>query len=244
MWGISRIDWCAVVASIDVKQPWRTSECALTQRWHSDSRLFFASVRRRPRLLGMSVQDSDTLDDGRRALLTEMIADDPERLRRRSISLGVPRDEADDVAQTALLRAWRSIEHLHAPEPGQMCAWLDTIARNATIDLARQRSRRPASELDDDMASMESVAGEVEMRVILDNALRALHELPENLREPLLLSAVEQLSAPQIAERLTITPATARQRIARARKALATCRVSGMSDSDVSESAVRAGHAG
>ena len=192
----------------------------------------------------MSVQDSDTLDDGRRALLTEMIADDPERLRRRSISLGVPRDEADDVAQTALLRAWRSIEHLHAPEPGQMCAWLDTIARNATIDLARQRSRRPASELDDDMASMESVAGEVEMRVILDNALRALHELPENLREPLLLNAVEQLSAPQIAERLAITPATARQRIARARKALATCRVSGMSDSDVSESAVRAGHAG
>ena len=178
----------------------------------------------------MGVEGSDTLDDGRRALLTEMIADDPERLRRRSISLGVPRDEADDVAQTALLRAWRSIEHLHAPEPGQMCAWLDTIARNATIDLGRQRSRRPASELDDDVASTESVAGEVEMRVILDGALRALHGLPEKLREPLLLSAVDNLSASQIAERLAITPAAARQRIARARKALATCRASGMSD--------------
>lgn len=179
----------------------------------------------------MSVDDADTRDDGRRALLTAMITDEPERLRRRSISLGVPRDDADDVAQTALLRAWRSIEHLHAPEPGQMCAWLDTIARNATIDLARQRSRRPANDLDEEVASAGSVAGEVEMRVILDGALRALHELPESLREPLLLSAVEQLSAPQIAERLAITPATARQRIARARKALATCRASGMSES-------------
>ena len=179
----------------------------------------------------MGGQGRDTADDGRRALLTAMVTDEPERLRRRSISLGVPQDDADDVAQTALLHAWRSIEYLHAPEPGQMCSWLDTIARNAAIDLARQRSRRPANALSDDLAAPASVAGEVEMRVILDGALRALHQLPENLREPLLLSAVDHLSAPQIAEKLGITPAAARQRIARARQALATCQASGMSES-------------
>ncbi|MCA0252028.1 MAG: RNA polymerase sigma factor [Actinobacteria bacterium] len=178
----------------------------------------------------MGVEKPERPDDGRRALLTAMITDEPARLRRRSISLGVPPDEADDVAQTALLRAWRSIEHLHAPEPGRMCSWLDTIARNAATDLARQRSRRPVKGLSEDVASAGSVAGEVEMRVILDGALRALHGLPEKLREPLLLSAVDNLSASQIAERLAITPAAARQRIARARKALATCRASGMSD--------------
>lgn len=179
----------------------------------------------------MVVDDPDTPDDGRRALLTEMVTDDPDRLRRRSISLGVSRDDADDVAQTALLRAWRSIENLHAPEPGQMCSWLDVIARNAAIDLVRQQSRRPVQGLDDDRSDQRSLAGEVEMRVILDGALHALHELPENLREPLLLSVVDDLSAPQIAERLGIAPATVRQRIARARKALSSCRASGMGDS-------------
>lgn len=172
------------------------------------------------------------MDDGRRASLTAMIADDPQRLRRRSISLGVPLDDADDVAQTALLRAWRSIEQLHAPESGQMCSWLDTIARNAATDLARQRSRRPESVLDEDVPDPQNVGGEVEMRVILHGALQALHGLPESLREPLMLSAVEQLSASEIAERLHITPVTARQRIARARKALSACRQSGMSDQE------------
>ncbi|MCI2957075.1 RNA polymerase sigma factor [Agromyces atrinae] len=168
--------------------------------------------------------------DGRRASLTAMIADDPGRLRRRSISLGVPRDDADDVAQITLLRAWRSIEHLHAPEPGQMCAWLDTIARNAATDLARQRSRRPAVALDDDVPDSQNVVGDVEMRVILDGALEALRGLPETLREPLLLHTVDELSTAEIAERLDLTPATVRQRIARARKALAACKQSGMSD--------------
>lgn len=87
-------------------------------------------------------------DDPRRVALTAMVAEDPQRLRRRSIARGVSPSDADDVAQTALLRAWCSIEHLHTPEPGQICAWLDAIARNAAIDLARQQARRPEAKRD------------------------------------------------------------------------------------------------
>ena len=172
----------------------------------------------------------DRRDDGRRASLTAMIAAEPDRLRRRSISLGVAPDDAEDVAQTALLRAWRSIEHLHEPEPGRMCSWLDAIARNAAADLARQRARRPVAALDAELPDDASVATDVEMRVILDGALGAIQGLPDSLREPLLLSVVDELSAPEIAERLEITPAAARQRISRARKTLAECRESGMSE--------------
>ena len=180
----------------------------------------------------MNPDEPGAPDDGRRALLTAMITDEPQRLRRRGISLGVPPDDADDVAQTALLRAWRSIEHLHAPEPGQMCSWLDTIARNAAIDLARGRSRRPADAIEEDPPDPADVAGGVEMRVILDRALAAIRDLPPSLREPLLLSVVDQLSAAEIGARLSITPATARQRITRARKALAGCRRAGTSESE------------
>lgn len=169
---------------------------------------------------------SDTQDP--RSLLEAMVSEDPQRLRRRSISLGVDLDDADDVAQTALLRAWRSIERLEMPEQGAMCSWLDTIARNVAIDLARRRARRPVGELDPQQASGTRVAEQVEVRVILDGALAAVRSLPEALREPLLLTVVDGLTTAQVAERLGIEPATARQRISRARKALSACRRSGM----------------
>lgn len=166
-----------------------------------------------------------------RSLLETMVAQDPQRLRRRSISLGVGLDDADDVAQTALLRAWRSIERLETPEPGALCSWLDTIARNVAIDLARQRSRRPVAEFDPDEPDGVSVAAQVEVRVILDRALEAVRALPESLREPLLLTVVDGLTAAQVADRLGIEPAAARQRISRARKAMNGCRRSGMEES-------------
>jgi RNA polymerase sigma-70 factor (ECF subfamily) len=172
---------------------------------------------------------SRTADDGRRARLQEMIEADPQRLRRRSLSLGVPFSDADDVAQNALLRAWRSIEMLESPEPGQMCSWLDAIARNAATDLARQTGRRPTDELDEAVPDNSNVADEAAMRQILDGALQAIRALPENLRDPLLLNVVDGLSATEIAEKLDATPVAIRQRITRARKSLAACKHSGMS---------------
>ncbi|WP_337002760.1 MULTISPECIES: RNA polymerase sigma factor [unclassified Microbacterium] len=171
-------------------------------------------------------------DDAARETLAALIETEPDRLRRRSISLGVPIVDAEDAAQTSLLRAWRSVAHLDAPEPGRVCAWLDAIARNVAIDLARQRARRPQAELDDDIAGEQAgVVDEVEIRVFLDGALQALHALPDTLREPLLLSVVEGLPAEAVARRLGITPAAARQRISRARKELNACRSAGMEES-------------
>ncbi|MFK3676751.1 RNA polymerase sigma factor [Microbacterium sp. NPDC090218] len=173
----------------------------------------------------------DDPDDAARVTLSDLITADPDRLRRRSISLGVPVHDAEDAAQTSLLRAWRSIAHLETPEPGRVCSWLDAIARNVAIDLARQRARRPQTALDDDSAGEQpSVDAAVEIRVFLDGALGALHALPETLREPLLLAVVDGLSTEEVAARLGIEPAAARQRISRARKAMKACRSSGMGE--------------
>ena len=170
----------------------------------------------------------DDSEDAARTVLSSMIQGEPDRLRRRSISLGVPVDDADDVAQTALLRAWRSTAHLDTPQPGRMCAWLDAIARNVAIDLARQRARRPVTALEETPDAHVSVEAVVEARVLLDGALAAVHSLPPALREPLLLTVADGLSAEQVATRLGIEPAAARQRISRARKALKACRDAGM----------------
>ncbi|MFJ6533901.1 RNA polymerase sigma factor [Microbacterium sp. NPDC091662] len=173
----------------------------------------------------------DVSRDASHAALSALIENEPDRLRRRSISLGVPVPDAEDAAQIALLRAWRSVSHLDAPQPGRLCAWLDVIARNVAIDLARQRRRRPEAPLEQDIAGDgASVESAVEVRVFLGGALAALHALPETLREPLLLTVVEGLSADQVAIRLGIEPAAARQRISRARKALRACRRTGMGE--------------
>lgn len=161
--------------------------------------------------------------DARSSLLA-MITGQPDRLRRRSLSLGVAPDDAQDVAQTALLRAWRSIETLKSPEPGQMCSWLDRIARNTAIDLARQQARASLVPLDVDIEDPKNDHREIEIREILDGTLRAIQDLPQSLREPLILSVAEELTAPQIADRLQISAAAARQRISRARKRLIECR--------------------
>ena len=161
------------------------------------------------------------------AVLSALIETEPDRLRRRSISLGVPVSDAEDAAQTALLRAWRSVSHLETPQPGRRCAWLDVIARNVAIDLARQRARRPEAVLEEDVAGEgASVESAVEVRVFLDGALAALHSLPE----PLLLTVVDGLSTEEVAIRLGIEPAAARQRISRARRALRVCRRAGMDE--------------
>lgn len=61
---------------------------------------------------------------------------------------------------------------------------------------------------------------EVEVKDQLERTLVALQELADSLRVPLLMSAVEGASADEIAAVMDISPANARQRISRARRAL------------------------
>lgn len=156
----------------------------------------------------------------RHASLEAMIGSDPQRLRRRAISLGVRPDDADDIAQTAALRAWRSVDTLRSADAGPLCAWLDTIARNTVIDA--QRGRRPVLvALDDVIADPNDVVADVEIRAALDEALVHINALPDGLRVPFLLTVIEGRSAAEVAAILHISPVTVRQRVARARRAIA-----------------------
>ncbi|ALV44374.1 hypothetical protein MB46_01415 [Arthrobacter alpinus] len=168
----------------------------------------------------MSVHETAKSSRDARSSFLAMISGQPDRLRRRSISLGVAPDDAQDVAQTALLRAWRSIETLQSLEPGQMCSWLDRIARNTAIDLARKQARASLVPLEESIEDPKSFPRESEVREILNSALHAIANLPQTLREPLILSVAEELTAPEIADRLQISAAAVRQRISRARKRL------------------------
>jgi RNA polymerase sigma factor (sigma-70 family) len=154
------------------------------------------------------------------ASLAEMLETEPLRLRRRSISLGIHPADADDVAQTVALRAWHAVNGVRGTEYRSLCSWLDVIARNTVADLARVRSRRNEIELHDDEPSTDDVEFDAEQKDLLERTFDAIRELPESLRVPLLMSAIEGASADDIAQQLGITAANARQRVSRARRAL------------------------
>ena len=66
-------------------------------------------------------------------------------------------------------------------------------------------------------ASPEQIAGSREMLVLVE---RLISSLPEDLRSPLLLSTIENLTACEIGHILGIPQVTARTRLCRARKLL------------------------
>ncbi|WP_426621257.1 RNA polymerase sigma factor [Microbacterium sp. As-52] len=131
-------------------------------------------------------------------------------------------DEADDVAQDIVLRAWRSAASVRSAAPAVLCAWLDAVARNVVIDSARRRIRAPfMSDIDEAvLESPQHLEDDFEAREHLRDVRVAISNLQGSLREPLLLQAEYGLSAPEIADRLGISAIAVRQRLARARRVL------------------------
>jgi len=138
------------------------------------------------------------------------------------VARGVLRNSADaeDVAQEALLRAYRRFERLR--DRTRFRAWLVRIAFRLAIDRARSSKRREVREtLWSESAprpSTEDLAATSEFQAHLN---RAMDELPEKHRLVLLLAAIEGHSVEEVAEMLGLPMGTVKSRLFFARKQLA-----------------------
>ena len=142
--------------------------------------------------------------------------------------LGNP-SEAEDVAQTVFLKAY---ERFGAAGPGPAAAgWLKTVATNACLNhLTRYRARwRLFSEMagPDDapgfeatIASDASPAAHLELAEEHAGLERALHQLPDHQRVPLVLFHFEQQSYQEIASTLGISVGKVKTDIHRGRETL------------------------
>jgi RNA polymerase sigma-70 factor (ECF subfamily) len=133
------------------------------------------------------------------------------------------RAEAEDVAQEALLRAYRSFDRLR--DRNRFRAWLVRIAFRLALDRLRSARRREQRDVlwsqpacQPPAANAEDLAASSEFQVHLDCALE---ELPEKLRLVLLLAAMEGHTIDEIAAMLGIPVGTVKSRIFIARKQLA-----------------------
>lgn len=141
------------------------------------------------------------------------------------VARGVLRNTADaeDVAQEALLRAYRNFGHLR--DRNRFRAWLVRISFRLALDRLRSAKRREQRDVlwsqpghQPPAPNAEDLAASNEFQAHLDNALE---ELPEKLRLVLLLAAMEGHTIEEIAAMLVIPVGTVKSRIFIARKQLA-----------------------
>ena len=118
---------------------------------------------------------------------------------------------AEEVAQDALVRAWRHAGS-YDPRRGPVAPWLLRITRNLAIDAVRRRRDHP---VEPDVL-VELVAGSPEPRHERVEDLRSvLRALPADQARPVVLATYFGLTAQEIADREGIPLGTAKTRIRR-----------------------------
>jgi len=129
--------------------------------------------------------------------------------------------ELEDLLQDVALTLVR--RHGDLQDPARIRPWLRAIAVNHAREAGRRRLGRPRfadpqglEQLVEIDRSLERLELAEETRAVLDRAL----ELPEELREPLLLRSLRGLSQKEIAATLELNETTVESRIARARRLL------------------------
>lgn len=136
------------------------------------------------------------------------------------------KSDAEDLVQDTVLKAYRAWDKYEA---GTNCrAWLVTIMRNNFINKYRRESRRPGTiqyDTVEDISIFEHVQEKDPegsfFRFIVDAEVkRAIQDLPEEFRIPVVLSDVEGMSYAEIAEILELPVGTVKSRLFRGRRRL------------------------
>jgi RNA polymerase sigma-70 factor (ECF subfamily) len=128
------------------------------------------------------------------------------------------RQQAEDVVQETMLRAWRQSGRLDLTEPSLM-PWLATVARRIVIDDKRRKSARPA-ETGDGMlenAPAADTTDELLRKVLVGEALQSLSAAH---REVLNETILRDRTVNEAAEALGIPVGTVKSRVYYALKAL------------------------
>jgi len=150
-------------------------------------------------------------------LKPEIIAHIP-RLRAFAISFCGNHDQADDLVQETLVRAWSHRSSFI--EGTNMIAWLCTILRNHYFSQYRKR-KREVPDIDGVHSNKVAVAGGQTSHMEMLDFRAALARLPDNQREALLLVGAAGHSYAQAAQICGCAVGTIKSRVNRARKGLA-----------------------
>lgn len=149
------------------------------------------------------------------------VAETQRRVFQVAVSVLADPADAEEVAQEAFLRAYRRYPSLR--DPARFRAWVCRIAFRLALNRRRARRRQLLRESAWQGAGPDPVADGARRaadRLYLDELRAAIDRLPQKLRAVLLLSAVEEMDAREVAAVLDIPVGTVRSRLHLARKRL------------------------
>jgi RNA polymerase sigma-70 factor, ECF subfamily len=164
----------------------------------------------------MQRQPPQVHNDDKQATFSRLAAEHARFLYRIAWSVLRHAEDAEDCVQEAFLKlyrgeSWRQMTNERA--------FLASVVWRLAID--RRSARRPAAEerveLADSRPSPESAAADDDERELLRELMA---ELPEELRDTLRLSALEELNSREIGELMGVPEGTVRTRLMRARTEL------------------------
>ena len=166
----------------------------------------------------------------RLAAFEELVVRHQTRIYRVAYRLTGNHDEAEDLAQDAIIEAFRAFDRY---QPGTYFdRWLYRIMTRTFIDGVRRRNRRPAVSLDapvgpggDPLVTLLGDTSQDPQQMTetmdLDGAVQAaLDGLPEEFRTAVVLVDIEGLSYDEVAHALRCPVGTVRSRLHRARQML------------------------
>ena len=167
---------------------------------------------------------------GDRDAFTTLVSPHTPRLQRLARRLTRNREDAEDVCQESLLRAFTKLDQFTGTEieANEFCAWLARITANCAIDHLRRKRASRLVPLDEcgHVQSKYHEAGtggwgespevsctrKEQLRIVAD----ALAKLPAELRSVCLLRHMMELSTKEVAARLGISTIAVRLRLFRA----------------------------
>lgn len=151
------------------------------------------------------------------AAFDRLVADHGPALYRMAYRMVGDRHEAEDIVQETYRSAWTSRRGYEAGHSQR--AWLAAILRRRVVDRWRRRTL-PGPAGGDFTADVEVAPIDPTANEFTDEMQHALHRLPMELRESLLLVVVAELTHQEAADLLEVPLGTVLSRVSRARQRL------------------------
>jgi RNA polymerase sigma-70 factor (ECF subfamily) len=127
--------------------------------------------------------------------------------------------EAEDVAQEAMLRLWRSADGLEVGPPG-LRPWLRRVASNLCVDRMRSGKRLTVTDEVPEQAEPATQHSQLEAQDTSERVEAALRALPDRQRLALTLFHYEGLSQIEVGKAMGISDEAVESLLARARRTL------------------------
>lgn len=140
--------------------------------------------------------------------------------------------EIEDVAQESFIKAYRALPQFRGDSA--FYTWLYRIAINTARNWLAQNSRRPSTpssyeseegetfDETDNLTDSSNPESEMASRQIAETVNKAMNDLPEELRNAIVMREIDGMSYEDIAQSMNCPIGTVRSRIFRAREAIAT----------------------